>query len=124
MQILPQKQFKYLKAFQKKFPITDRTIFVYEDNIYSDKEIPPDIIIHEKVHIKQQAKIGADKWIKKYLNNPQFRLKQEIEAYIVQIEFFKDREAKGYCRRECAENLSSSLYGGIISREEAFRVLL
>ncbi len=121
-----QKQFPYYKEFKAKFPITKDTIFIYKDTIYTDNELPYDILAHEGCHLKQQEKHGADEWIRKYLDDPQFRLDQEIQAYRVQLRLVKstgDQQEYGNILMECARNLSSELYENLVSYTEAIKIL-
>ena len=121
MKILPQKDFPLLEEY-KKFPITNETIFPYGDTIYTNYDLPPDILVHELVHLKQQEK-GLNEWENKYLNDPKFRLTQEIEAYQAQVKSLKDRNMRAVSKVRCARALSSDLYGGLISYEEALKLL-
>lgn len=68
------------------------TVFVYGDTIYnpSGDEIPPDVVVHEKVHMKQQKEFATpDLWYTKYIYDKSFRLEQEVEAYATQYQFLK-----------------------------------
>lgn len=89
-------------------------LFPWGDKVYnpSGKEIAPDIIFHEYIHSLQQ---GGDPewWWKRYMNSPEFRLEQEVEAYAKQYLFVKtnlNAKAAKDCLFECADNLSSPLY--------------
>ncbi len=121
--IKPQKEFPLLERYKEKFNVTYNTIFAYDNVIYSNNELPHDLIIHEMTHHKQQEKYGLDNWVEQYLNNNFFRLKMEVEAYLAQCRSVKDRELRNKIRMESARNLSSSLYGDIIEYDEAFRLL-
>ena len=118
-----QKEFPLLERYKEKFEITDTTIFAYDGNIYCDYELTNDLLIHEMTHLKQQEVIGLDGWVEKYLNDDDFRLRMEIDAYRKQIISLKDGNKKARCRIECAKALSSPLYGNIINYEEALQVL-
>lgn len=118
-----QKDFPLLDVYQKVFDVTDRTIFAYDDTIYTNYKLPPDLIVHEETHLKQQKKYGLDKWVTNYFIDLDFRLKMEVEAYKRQLESIKDRNRRFLVRLESAENLSSSLYGNIINLEEAKKLL-
>ena len=121
--IRKQSKFTFLKEFRKKFSVDKNTVFVFEEDIFTNKKLWPDILLHEQVHIAQQKRIGARKWIKRYLVDDEFRKEQEVEAYQVQIASIKDREARSSCRTECAYNLSSSLYGSLMTFMEALDIL-
>ncbi len=121
--IKPQKEFPLLERYREVFDITDRTIFAYDDVIYCDGKLPPDLIIHEKVHHEQQKRIGLDLWVEMFIKDPQFRLDQEIEAYTKQLRSINNRAYRWQVYLSSARALSSSLYGNIISYREALEVL-
>lgn len=119
----PQSEFPLLEEYRKVFDITDRTIFAYDNKIYANDELTPDLIVHEFTHWRQQNEIGLDKWVELYLTDNNFRLKMELEAYKKQLDSIKNREYRNKIRIESATNLSSQLYGNIISKEEAYTLL-
>ena len=125
--IKPQRQFPYYLKYAAHFPITPNTIFVFKNTIYTDNEMPYDINYHENIHILQQNKIGAKKWINNYIKDKDFRLAQETEAYRAQLKFVlketKDRKEYANILVECASNLSSPLYGKLVSYPEAIKIL-
>ncbi len=110
MAIKSQKDFPYLEEFKKRFKVDEKTIFAYDKNIYADEWIPPDILAHEKKHIEQQNKIGADNWIERYLDDYDFRIEQERAAFDAQVDFFKDRNDKARSRILCDRALKEN-YG-------------
>jgi hypothetical protein len=121
--ILPQSQFRLLKEYKKHLPnINDSTIFAYNKIIYSNQNLPADLVIHEQEHFKQQEKYGLKNWVKRYLNEKSFRLEMEKEAYRVQISSIKDKGLKEAVRKDCINALCSGLYGQI-SREQAEKIL-
>lgn len=121
--IRPQNEFPLMEEYEKKFEITDDTIFALFPYIYSNNSLPRDILIHEGVHLKQQQKIGVTEWVYDFLEYPQKRLEFELEAYQVQLRSIKDRNQRDKRRRESARNLSSGLYGNICSYNDAFKML-
>ena len=114
MEIIPQNQFPHLKRFQEKFPITDKTIFAWDNVIYSNYPVSEDLIIHEKTHHSQQKRDGLNYWLDNYLNNTKYRLCQEIEAYRNQIKSIKHPKLKILVTEESIKHLKSGLYGDII----------
>ena len=100
-------------------------IITYGDTIYS-KNLPVDnIIVHEKVHIKQQAEIGADAWWDRYFEDKDFRLLQELEAHKAQLKFIRENYPR-LERRRWEKHIYSSFagnYGGIITKELAKELL-
>lgn len=45
----------------------------------------PEIIAHEKVHLRQQDETGLWKWLWRYITRPAFRLQEESEGAAVEI---------------------------------------
>lgn len=111
-----------MAEYKEKFDITEHTIFALYPNIYTDDKLTPDLIIHEKTHLKQQEERGVNEWVKEYIEDPQKRLEYEIEAYKNQLEYFKDRNQRHRMRMYISKVLSSSLYGNIINYEEAYKL--
>ena len=119
------------EAIKKFFPEVDspnwKPIFCYGDTIYNptkqDLANRPDLIVHEEVHMKQQGK-SPDFWWERYFLNPEFRLEQEVEAYRAQYKYMskhiKDRETLAWFLSEISRDLSSELYGNIISKQDAW----
>lgn len=128
IKIKSQKEFPYINQFKIEFKITENNIFCLGDTIFTDKEIPYDIFFHEQKHLKQQKKIGEKIWIENYLNNKNFRLKMEIEAYRYQLlkvrELTKnDREEINNIRNECIRNLTNGMYGVSLGYSEVVKAL-
>lgn len=101
-----------------------KPLFSYGGVIYNphERNVTPDLEIHEQVHAVQQG-TDPDKWWDKYLLDPVFRLEQEVEAYGTQYVFFKQHAKNGrltqWLKGKMAEALSSSLYGNIITHNAA-----
>lgn len=119
---------------QEKFGVKwDKLVIAYENTIYcnTNKEnLPNHLIIHEETHLRQQKDIGgAEIWYKKYINDPKFRLEQEIEAFRNQVKYLKThiQETTRDERREeisfMAETLSGLNYGYLVSYNEALRLI-
>lgn len=110
------------EEIRRHFPTDDKTFYTYGDTIYTlQKEIPEDILEHEKVHQKQQGQ-APDWWWKRFLIDPQFRKEQEAEAYGVQLRWVRERTSDKVgkeCLFDLACALSSPLYGLNISHHEA-----
>jgi len=104
-------------------------IFTYGDTIYNPSgiEIAPDLIIHEETHQRQQAALGVDNWWELYLNNREFRLEQEIEAYRNQYAFAKSHYGRDQRRKlldHIAKTLAGPLYGNLMSPKQAKEIIL
>lgn len=103
-------------------------VFTYGDTLYnpSGYSIDDELMIHEDVHVAQQAKMGKDEWWDKYLADPQFRTDQELEAYRAQFAATRERYGRPVWRRELkrlARDLSSPIYGNILSPDEAAKLI-
>lgn len=116
----------YLRL-KKKFGINwDKGVIIaYGNVVYCKFEISPDLIVHEQTHIKQQLDYGVEKWWDRYLEDKDFRLSQELEAYKNQANYLKEKKPKGYYDRleKICKDISSSMYGNIISYEEASNLI-
>ncbi len=122
MEIKPLNKFRRLKEFSKFFKINKDTVIAYDNVIYSNRELYPDVLEHEKVHLKQQKKYGLDTFTKKYLNDKKFRLEMEAEAYKIQLESIADKGLREAVRKDIIIGLCSGLYGKI-DKEEAEAML-
>ncbi len=105
-------------------------IYTYGPVIYNPGNgyIGNELMAHEETHMVQQGN-DPDSWWDKYLKDPDFRLKQELEAYRNQIKEFRSipsnrsREKVFFYIRNIALSLSGPTYGGIINYEKAFQLL-
>lgn len=108
--------------------VQEGAIFCYGYTIYNpfNREISADLIYHESVHARQQGST-PDIWWYRYINDLDFRLDQEIEAYGEQFAFVcrhippeapKNRIQKLYLN-SMASALSGNVYGKLISYGEA-----
>lgn len=112
-----------MEEYAKYFEITDKTIFALGEDIYTNYTLTQDLLVHELVHLRQQAEVGLDNWIYDFLYCPDRRLAYEIEAYREQLKSIKDRNYRTRMLYESANNLSSSLYGNIISKADALKAI-
>ena len=116
-----------IEEIHAKFPaVKDNpyVVFTYYPHIYKrvDLELPLDLQVHEATHLKQQEVIGGAAWWKSYLEDEEFLLEQEIEAYGTQLAFFMhySRSKQTHnAKEQFAMQLSSAMYGNIISYAEA-----
>lgn len=103
------------------------TIFTYGDTIYAKSEMAQDVIEHELVHMRQQEAMGPDHWWQRYLEDPFFRLHEEIEAYQVQYDYIlatkKDRNERFYYLNAFANFLSGATYGQLVSKAQARKLI-
>ena len=107
-----------------------RPIFAWGDLVYNPHGLAVDahLLAHESVHGGQHAAEGGPAaWWALYLADPEFRVRQEVEAYRRQLASFaattRDRERRhGYCWG-LAGHLSSPLYGGLLTRQRAYALI-
>lgn len=103
------------------------TVYTYGANLFNPAgiQIPTDLLVHESVHAKQQEynDTVAKMWWRKYIEDPEFRLEQEVEAYRAQYHYLKqvikDRNRLDKHLRFICSVLSGPLYGNIIKPSEA-----
>lgn len=108
------------------FDIKDKpVVFTYGDALYDPQGgvISVDLMVHELTHHVQQAD-NPEAWWDKYLEDKEFRLAQEIEAYRNQYKYLfsttKDRGRHFKFGMKLAGDLSSEIYGRIIGKLEAY----
>jgi hypothetical protein len=116
-----------IDQIRKNFRIPHNAVFTFGDTIYSPHRAGLDehLQIHEGTHTTQQGDDPAG-WWDKYLKDPQFRLDQELQAYINQFESFKKKNNSQKSLEfasSIAGDLASPMYGGIISFEKAFKLI-
>lgn len=108
------------------FSLNKDVIYTFGDTIYNpgNCNITPDVEAHEEVHQKQQGD-NPTLWWNRYLEDPLFRLNQELEAYQRQYEFFcsvhKDKNRRFKFLHQLATVCSSGIYGNMIRPNEAMR---
>lgn len=109
----------------------NNVVFTYGNILFSptSTNIPKDLLVHEETHSKQQKnhKGGIVGWWKQYINNKEFRVKQEVEAYQNQYNYIKNHYGRSIRRRllrKISKDLSGKLYNNCMSFEEAKRKIL
>lgn len=114
-----------IDAIEQTFPDIRKmpVVFCYGDTIYNPdatKSVPLHLQAHEEVHMQQQELYdgGPEAWWREYLDNPQFRIEQEIPAYARQVAYI--HESTGGRKTELAlqtysRALSGPIYGHAIS---------
>jgi hypothetical protein len=111
---------------KKVFPIGENVIFTYGNTIYNPGRGNIDLALmaHEQTHSIQQGD-KVKEWWERYLKDKEFRLSQELQAYQVQYRYYckaiKDRNQRYRFLNRLAGDLSSEIYGNIISRSEAIK---
>lgn len=119
-----------IEDIKKKFDLKGkRPIFAWGHFIFNPYSagITEDLLEHETVHSIQQDKMGPVEWWKLYLNDPEFRLAQEIPAYQVQYQNlckkFKDGNARYRIAYRLAGDLSGAMYGNMIPFDQAITLI-
>lgn len=104
-------------------------VFSYYPDVYnpSGVELRVETLAHEEIHLNQQEEMGVKIWWKRFLTEPHFRFQQELPAYRKDYQTFK-KYNKGNQQhfdylRYCARQLSSPMYGDIITLSEAMRAI-
>lgn len=113
---------KHIPAVQQNQAI----VFTYGKTIYSPAgvESRPDLMVHEQVHVKRQAK--PKEWWSKYLTDIDFRLQEELVAYRAQYEYMLkhyDRAERRRILKSIAKDLSGSMYGKMVTKEQAMTLI-
>lgn len=116
----------------KVFPIAGikTIVFTYGDILYRPGRsgaVPGHLKTHERTHEKQQGNDPAGWWAK-YLVDKDFRLSQEVEAYRRQYRYFIStnhniKEQVVFLDR-IADDLSSEIYGNMVTKEEAKKLII
>jgi len=107
----------------KKFNLRpeQEILFAWGDKIYNPAaivNIPRPLIIHEMLHMQRQGRFVTE-WWRKYIDDPEFRLQEEIPAHVVEYAAWRQdptigRLQRRFILRKVAERLSSKLYGNMI----------
>jgi len=106
--------------------------FTYGNKIYvpeqKTEEIGATVLHHETQHSEQQDKSSPEAWWKKWIDDTQFRLDQEGEAYARQYWFFcsvkHDRNTRARMLHHLCANMSGDMYGRMCTYEEAKKIIL
>lgn len=91
--------------------------FTYAEGIYCKDPLPEHLVAHELIHVEQQEKEGGTKaWWKRYIEDPDFRLHEEIEAYRAEYNYvvrYMKKHQHFYYLRYFAMNLSKRYKLGV-----------
>lgn len=123
---------KIVKAFPPNFPELKRVfklrgrpgiVYSYGDTIYapSGTNLPSWIIAHEGAHGARQRAIGVEKWWWEYVYSVPFRLGEEIIGHRAELRKYKEYFSRDNMAATIAGKLSGSLYGNIISYNDALK---
>ena len=105
-------------------------VFTYGDTLYNPGKntITGDLREHEETHAVQQENFpgGPAAWWKKYLEDVEFRLNQEVKAYQRQYQYCCEkytRQERRKCLRFFAKSLSGPVYGNSVSESRAEQLI-
>lgn len=119
------------KILKERFNVDwDKGIcIVIGDICHSKNDLLPDLFEHELTHSNQQKVVGIEMWWRLYIENDDFRLRQEVEAYRNQIKWMKkhtevmSRDIRRQRIDSCAKQLSGPMYGNIVTYKKAKELL-
>lgn len=132
MQIINEKPPNYDKIVAAFPAVADMpyVLFAYGSKIYnpSGKDIPSYKMAHEQVHGAQQLEVNDPEWWwDMYIQMKGFRLQEETPAYRIDYaafcEEYHDRNERAKYLEVLASELSSELYGNIITKAEAKKLI-
>ncbi|HEY5234837.1 MAG TPA: hypothetical protein VIJ14_01560 [Rhabdochlamydiaceae bacterium] len=98
--------------------IDQRNIWItYGKEIWSESPIPPEILEHELIHVRQQTvDMDKDVWWNNWLNDLEFRYKVELEGYRRQVEVVESQGKNiDKYKKQIALILCGPIYGNIKS---------
>lgn len=114
------------KTIAARFPNARNhgVIFAYAPFIYAPHHangIPPELVVHEGVHIARQEAIGVVRWWAAYLANAQFRYVEELLAHRAEYQHLAgmSRQLRRSALKVIAKKLSAALYDMGISYDRA-----
>lgn len=103
-------------------------IFAWGDILFNPMNIrvTPALMAHETIHGKRQG-MFINKWWACYLDDPKFRLHEEILAhkkeYQTLLETSRNRHERRLLLKQTAKRLANPLYGRLITVVKACEVL-
>jgi len=102
-------------------------VFTYGNIVYSPMfdTLGDHLMAHEEVHVERQGDNPAA-WWRQYLDDPEFRLKEEVAAYQAQYQYlikYYDRSWRRKIVRSIAADLSGPMYGSIITKQQAIQLI-
>ena len=116
-----------IEILKKVFPIRSGVLFSWGDRIYNPDgiDIPEELIVHEEIHGARQIN-DIEGWWEKYIEDPAFRLQEEIPAHQAEyLHLYKtaNRQTRRRALVQIANRLSSPLYGKMLKPAEAKRII-
>jgi hypothetical protein len=130
-----------IDAIDRRFNVKDKpVIYAYAPFIYNPKGVilTPELLRHEVTHLYQQTPVWSSGesevntnavalWWEQYIDDPQFRLWQEIPAhqneYLAHLDLKPNRHVRRALIKQIAKRLSGPLYGNLISLADAKKLI-
>jgi hypothetical protein len=115
-----------VKLFQPDVDF-DNVAMSFGDTIYCSRTISAHQLVHEQVHVKhmRESKVIGILYFIAYAFSRKFRRECEIEAYQAQFDYIRnshsDKELIEKARIQLAKHISSDVYPGMITYEEALQ---
>jgi hypothetical protein len=122
-----------IKAIDKAFQVKDKpnVLYAYGTTIYnpSGVDIPEHLVVHELIHGERQLKLPSiDDWWDRYINEPQFRLQEEVIAHKGEwatfVKNYTDRNIRARHFHFMCQRLSGPIYGNMCMYTEARKRIL
>jgi hypothetical protein len=118
------------KEITAKFEVGSRTIYAWGWTIFnpSGGRVSKDLIVHETVHATQQALMGGPQaWWRRYLDEPEFLLAQEAEAYNRQYRYICSQNLNHNYQfqvlQALALHLAGPMYGHVTTLDQAMELI-
>ncbi len=118
-----------IELIRATFKLHDGIVFCYGDTLFNPDNGPVDdaLMAHEETHMRQQEEMGVERWWNYYLSSALFRVSQEVEAYQNQYKVFKkllkDKNDLNRALHRIASDLSSEMYGKVMTLVEARKAI-
>lgn len=115
-------------AIKAAFPVRGRgVIYCYGPAIYNPEgvKVAPRLIAHESIHSQRQGRDPAG-WWEQYLEDPLFRLAEEILAHRAEYAHVLEhgnRNEKRQAAKQIAARLAGPLYGRLLRLADAKRAI-
>lgn len=121
----------FYEQLHEKFGVKGTgAIFTFGNVIYAPGggKITRELFAHEEIHCEQQGLSwdGIESWWHRYMDDPAFRLSQEIPAHRAEYLAYVKRHASGRERFliHVAGRLCGPLYGNLLSLDKAIEEIM
>lgn len=116
--------FNITDTWEKGLVITYDGVIHYK---FDSEVIPPQVLVHELVHVKQQAGIEPMEYVERFINDMAFRRKNEVEAFRAEAKWVRDNIKNDQLRRKLIDaiwrRISGPTYAGMITYQEAKEII-